>query len=869
MFDTRSVVVGNRIPVQGRRVDAANGEQDIETKVGAGGIAAAMSQAQRPAGSPQPIFIGTESTRLGPSDRNILSAEELRKAVAEGKVKNPPPFSPYGVKANQRENDAFYSQVANTTNWFLMHFMNEGMEMFSQVIKPLSRTALADTEDFTRKYVDEVLQVVGEPATGNARIWFQDYHFMLAPRILREQVQDASIGYFHHIPFPPPYSNSEKTQGPFAKISQEIAKLYVEGLLGADHIGFHTQEYRENFFQWVEELGPVLSHPGSIDRKTNEVIFGDRRVSVDVNPISVNVEHIRQIARDPEVQARAKAIREEFSGKIILFGADRLDPTKATPERLVGFQRALEGAHSLDPKNSVFIQYSEPSREHLRSMRQHIQDTEETVSAIRHDLGPHQGAVQFHLRGLPFQEIVAHALAADMLLATPAVDGLNLMVKEYAIIARMARELFDREVSAVPITGRGAGAWIEHGQGASPVNDFPDVMWGDVVGVAGSRAGSVGNGIKFANAIQNDPRLAEQHEQKLDRAVERIEKHDLGAWMVKEEANIDRSAESNRNRLAKRRAALLVPELSIADDDRIIVAELGEKLRTADKSLAIFQADSLFCPRRVARHDFDIELLKKSLADFASQEGRHVLILSGWGREQLNRFFPESEFLGKNLVISAHRGAEVFSFKHGRNLFEMHPDATVQVEALEGIFNDSPEFGKRIPREAEMLVGKSSVGFYLGECRDREAEVAVRGVLQGLLDQDESYDQALQIFQTRDYVGLIPKASKTLSLEDGGFSVENPVSNTRTALEAVYKSIKGFSSAKIEIAHFITYGIPSLSSNAIEKTHELGGNTVQMGQYSSRLNAQDRITGISGALGILDIASRGDSKKPDLDSFLS
>ncbi|MGA1192080.1 MAG: hypothetical protein ACO3XO_07345, partial [Bdellovibrionota bacterium] len=281
------------------------------------------------------------------------------------------------------------------------------------------------------------------------------------------------------------------------------------------------------------------------------------------------------------------------------------------------------------------------------------------------------------------------------------------------------------------------------------------------------------------------------------------------------------------------------------------------------------QADSLFCPRQVARHDFDIELLKKSLTDFASQEGRHVLILSGWGREQLNRFFPESEFLGKNLVISAHRGAEVFGFKQGRNLFEMHPDATVQVEALEGIFNDSPEFGKRIPREAEMLVGKSSIGFYLGECRDREAETAVRGVLQGLLDQDESYDQALRIFQTRDYVGLIPKASKTIALEDGGFSVENPVSNTSTALEAVYKSIKGFSSAKIEIAHFITYGIPSQSSNAIEKSHELGGNTVQMGQYSSRLNAQDRITGISGALGILDIASRGDRKKPDLDSFLS
>ncbi|MCB0329934.1 MAG: trehalose-6-phosphate synthase [Bdellovibrionales bacterium] len=854
--ERRAVIIGNRMPINGTRNEALGSEQDYEIKVGDGGIAAAFATSKLPRDQ-RPLFIATENWLPGIEASNKLRFNELRDLDAKGLIDLP--FVPYGVPANRRENNAFYESVANTCNWLLMHFMNEGLSMFSQAIKPLDRSELARTEEFTRKYVDTVIRTIEGSDVNDARVWYQDYHFMLAPRIHREKVPDATIGYFHHIPFPPPYANTSKTEGVFTRIDAKHAAMYVEGMLGADQVGFHTAEYAENFFKWIEELGPNLSKAGSVNRQDMTVTFGERVIQVTVNPISVNAEYIRGLCRDPEVIAEARAIRERYGDKLLLFGADRLDPTKATPERIDGFHRALQlGAERglLRPETTVFSQFSGRSREQLRVYAQHIEDTQNTVQAVRDDLGPNASALNFHLHGLEFRKLVPYALAADMLLATPAVDGLNLMVKEYALIASMAREVLDRQMPGIPITGRGAGAWVEVGANAKKLPGYPDVELGQVIGVAGSRRGSVANGILAAAEMRSTEAGRKKLNAGIDLAVAGIDNHTLGDWLHAHQSAIDKASDANRQRAASAKSSLhmTIPtirgDIHVPDTDKQFVAELGMKLQQSKNALLVLEVDSLLTPRMLDRRDVRPEPLREALSNFCSVDGHSVLVLSGWGRDQLVRFFSQNELTGKNLMFSSHRGAEIFNFKNGIPLTTYDGDAASHVQTIAELFERIPEWRRLIDKDAKLLQGRVSLGFYLGNTAPG-TEDQVREIMQNILSGEAAHAAAFRIFETQDYIGLVPKPSqKLVTGGDVPITMDNPVVGNSTALKFIQDQF-GFS----DIVHFATQGDPRRRLRAVQYTREvLGGETVHIGQRAIQSNAEHQLTGYESFLAVLSLA---------------
>ena len=167
--------------------------------------------------------------------------------------------------------------------------------------------------------------VIAEIAKPDDIIWIHDYHLMLLPNLLREEVPEAKIGFFLHIPFPP----------------FEMFRLLpwrkdlLRCLLGADLIGFHIYDYVQNFLQCVHRL---LGYEHELGR----LIVEDRVVKVDAFPMGIDYDEFKSIASSPEVEEEVKRIRKKLGDRRIILSVDRLDYTKGIPLRLEAFDLFLD-----------------------------------------------------------------------------------------------------------------------------------------------------------------------------------------------------------------------------------------------------------------------------------------------------------------------------------------------------------------------------------------------------------------------------------------------------------------------------------------------------------------------------------------------
>ncbi len=288
-------------------------------------------------------------------------------------------------------------------------------------------------------------RAVAESASPGATVWIHDYQLQLVPQLLRELRPDVRIGFFMHIPFPP---RELFVQLPWRR---EI----LTGLLGADLIGFQVQSAASNFSRIARR---VVGASGTDVLLT----FDGRSIRVGSFPISVDREHITTLARDPDGQARSRQIRKEMGDpELILLGVDRLDYTKGIEQRIKAVAE-LFAEGTLVAKKHVVVQIAVPSRESDAHYDRERHKLEQSVSAVNGDYA-HLGSPVVHYihKNLPFEELVALYLAADIMLVTPFRDGMNLVAKEYV-------------VSRLDLTGRlvlseFAGAAVELG-GAYKVN---------------------------------------------------------------------------------------------------------------------------------------------------------------------------------------------------------------------------------------------------------------------------------------------------------------------------------------------------------------------------------------------------------------
>ncbi|TFV54334.1 trehalose-6-phosphate synthase [Mycobacterium sp. PS03-16] len=318
----------------------------------------------------------------------------------------------YPVALSAEDVADYYEGFSNATLWPLYHDL---------IVKPIYHRKWWDRYvEVNRRFAEATARAAAEGAT----VWVQDYQLQLVPKMLRMLRPDLTIGFFLHIPFPPV---ELFMQMPWRT---EI----IEGLLGADLVGFHLPGGAQNFLILSRRLVGANTSRGNVGVRSRfgEVQVGFRTVKVGAFPISIDSDELDTKARNRTIRQRAKALRAELGNpRKILLGVDRLDYTKGIDVRLHAFSELLEEGR-VNREDTVLIQLATPSRERVESYIAMREDIERQVGHINGEFGEVAHPIVHYLhRPVPRDELIAFFVAADVMLVTPLRDGMNLVAKEY------------------------------------------------------------------------------------------------------------------------------------------------------------------------------------------------------------------------------------------------------------------------------------------------------------------------------------------------------------------------------------------------------------------------------------------------------
>lgn len=354
--------------------------------------------------------IGGLSTALDAALRS-LGGRWITAGSGDGLARAPPDaqgrtYELEGVKLTAREHDGYYSGFSNRVLWPLLHYfvgrVNFDAGEWHEFVKVNGR------------FADTVARALDE-GDADTIAWVHDYHLMLTPRMIRDRHPSARIGFFLHVPFP--------AFEVFRILPTRVEIL--EGLLGADVVGFHTAAYRDAFLEACRRL------TGARLDRNDGVIHRGHRTRTLVAPIGIDVAWHESIAHAPETLARARRLRRGVPGDVLLLGIDRVDYSKGILERLHGFARLLE-THPEHRGRVTLVQVAVPSRVRVEEYRQLKRQVDEAVGRLD---GKYADAgwspVRYIARALPSDELAAWYRAADVALVTPLRDGLNLVAKEF------------------------------------------------------------------------------------------------------------------------------------------------------------------------------------------------------------------------------------------------------------------------------------------------------------------------------------------------------------------------------------------------------------------------------------------------------
>jgi trehalose 6-phosphate synthase/phosphatase len=383
----RTILVSNRLPVTASVVD---GELRVERSIG--GLATALAGSKRSANS---LWIGWPGPVSG-----IPRQERTRLESRLAEIGCVP------VPLSSREVREYYEEVSNGVLWPLLHYQTDRV--------PLAPRHWNTYVAVNTRFAD----VVARYWQRGDDIWVHDYQLLLVPALLRQRLPAARIGYFLHIPFP----------------ALEVFRILpwrtevIEGMLGADLIGFHTRSYARHFRDAALELSRAESAP-----EPEYLEFSGRRIRVGAYPIGIDARDFERRAHTPIVEQELGQLRASGSAKIIA-GVDRLDYTKGIPQRLLAFQRLLEDDPEL--RGAVrLIQVVVPSREGVRSYRDFRTVLDAMIGHINGTFGsPSWTPVTYQYRALEDAELLALYRAADVMFVTPVRDGMNLVAKEYVAV---------------------------------------------------------------------------------------------------------------------------------------------------------------------------------------------------------------------------------------------------------------------------------------------------------------------------------------------------------------------------------------------------------------------------------------------------
>ena len=375
-----------------------------------------------------PVRHGDDGWELSPGGlvtalRPVMASHEGAWVGWDGGTKGIPPTLPGAgvrllpIRLSAAQVRDYYHGFANATLWPLLH---------DAIEKPrFERPWWQCYRHVNGVFADRALAALG--AEQQALAWVHDYQLMLVPALIRERRPDQPVGFFLHVPWPSPDI--------FARLPwrQEI----LLGLLGADVVSFHTERYRENF---VEACRRCLADTG-VQVNGSAIKLPDHRVvSTTSAPISIDAAEFSRLATDQATAREIGALSEQFAGRTLLLGVDRLDYTKGIPERLLAVELLLERRADLRTK-LAFVQVAVPSRDDVREYRNLRAAVERHIGRINGQFTEPGADVPVHYlyRGLPPQQLAAYYAFAAGLLVTPLIDGMNLVAKEYVTVQHARR----------------------------------------------------------------------------------------------------------------------------------------------------------------------------------------------------------------------------------------------------------------------------------------------------------------------------------------------------------------------------------------------------------------------------------------------
>ncbi|GAB1317908.1 Trehalose-6-P synthase/phosphatase complex synthase subunit [Madurella fahalii] len=307
--------------------------------------------------------------------------------------------------------DRHYNGFANSILWPLFHY-HPGEITFDE-------SAWTAYREVNRLFAKTVLQDVQD----GDLIWVHDYHLMLLPEMLREEIGDSKrnvkIGFFLHTPFP----------------SSEIYRILpvreqlLLGVLDCDLIGFHTYDYARHF---LSSCSRILSTPTT----PNGVEWNGRFVTVGAFPIGIDPEKFVEGLKKPSVQNRIAALKRKFEGVKLIVGVDRLDYIKGVPQKL----HALEVFLTEHPEwigKIVLVQVAVPSRQDVEEYQNLRAVVNELVGRINGKFGTIEFMpIHFLHQSVSFDELTALYAVSDVCLVSSTRDGMNLVSYEYIATQR-------------------------------------------------------------------------------------------------------------------------------------------------------------------------------------------------------------------------------------------------------------------------------------------------------------------------------------------------------------------------------------------------------------------------------------------------
>jgi trehalose 6-phosphate synthase/phosphatase len=380
----RLLIVSNRLPVT---IKLDRGKVAIIKS--AGGLATGLRGPHERAGS---LWIGW------PGDVSRFDAAQRAQIANSLSALRTAP-----VYLTQTEITRFYEGFSNGVMWPLFHYLTDKVQ----------RDAWRNWKTY-REVNQRFADVVAEHYQPDDLVWVHDYQLALVPGLLRQLIPDARIGFFLHIPFP----------------SSEVFRILpwrteiLEGMLGADLIGFHTNSYQRHFVK-------AARHIFEVETESKRLIYNGRVIRVGAFPMGIDAARWGRLATEQGVLFEVEKIKSRSAGCKLLVGVDRLDYTKGLGRRMMAFERLLEIEPSL--RNKVrLVQVVAPSRTKVASYDRLRRELDEMVGRINGAYGT-VGSVPIHYlyRSISDQPLAALYRAADVMLVTPLRDGMNLVAKEF------------------------------------------------------------------------------------------------------------------------------------------------------------------------------------------------------------------------------------------------------------------------------------------------------------------------------------------------------------------------------------------------------------------------------------------------------